>query len=231
MSTHERGAAMVEAVIVLPVLLFLIFAIIEVGGTLRSYSGTASAVRNGGRTASLAAADSMADAQILTKVARHADSMGRDEVQFVVIWHATGPGDPVPAACLPASYTAPNSASVGDAGTGPNAMGACSVYLAPSMPGGAFAMADGNAVEPAAYYFGCAGPSDPDAWHKLDCNWPPTSRQVLTSPRGAANPHSTDFVGLYVQARHDSYTGVLGSGFTITDQSITLIEPQGYELS
>lgn len=222
---------MVEAVIVLPVLLLLIFSIIEVGGMLRSYSGTASAVRNGGRSASLAAADSMADAQILAKVARQADSMGRDEVQFVVVWHASGPGEAVPPACLPVSYSSPNSASVGHPGTGPGAMGACSAYLAPNKPGGAFAMAEGTAVQPTSYYFGCAGPSDPDAWHKLDCNWPPTSRQVLTSPRGAVTPYSTDFVGIYLQARHDSYTGILGSGVTITDQSITLIEPQGYALS
>lgn len=227
----DQGAALVEATFVLPILLFLLFAVIEVGGALKSYSGAASAVRLGGRAASLAAADPMADARVLAQVARQAATMGSGEIELVVVWHATGPGDSVPTACVPADLSTPNSSSVGSAGSPPDAMGACNVYIDPGAAGGAFAMANGEAVQPDTYYFGCSGPSDPDAGHKLDCNWPATDRNVLTSPRGSPTPTSTDFVGLHVRARHGYYTGFLGSGVTITDHSITLIEPQGYALS
>lgn len=231
MRAPERGAALVEATIVLPVLLFLMFGVIEMGGLMRSYSGTASAVRQGGRTASLAGSDPMSDARILGVVDGALASTGDDEVLLVVIWQAEGPGDPVPPACLPVDLSTPNTSTIGDAGVAPDGTGACNVYIKPGATGGAFAMAQGTADQPAAYYFGCSGPSDPDASHKLDCMWPASTRQVLTSPRGSTTPTATDFVGVYVRARHDYYTGALGSSVTITDKSITLIEPQGYELS
>ncbi len=231
MQGHDRGAALVEAVFVVPVLIFLIFAIIEIGGVLKSYSGAASAVRLGGRSASLAASAPMADAQILAIVADQAATMGNEDIELVVVWHASGPGDLPPAGCLPSNTSTPNTATVGQAGSPAYGIGACNAYVAPSMAGGAFAMAKGTAQEPATYYFGCAGPDDPAASHKLDCNWPGSTRVVLTSPRGSSNPHSTDYVGLYVRARHGYYTGIVGTSVTITDQSITLIEPQGYDLS
>lgn len=231
MDDSDRGAALVEAVLVVPVLIFLIFAIIEIGGVLKSYSGAASTVRLGGRSAGLAASDPLADAQILAKVADQTKTMGRDDIQLVVIWHASGPGDHPPAGCLPADTSAPNTATRGQATSPANGVGACNAYVAPSMSGGAFAMVKGTASQSTSYYFGCSGPGDPAAGHKLDCNWPGSTRVVLTSPRGAANPHSTDYVGLYVRARHGYYTGIVGSAVTITDQSITLIEPQGYDLT
>lgn len=231
MTAPDRGATMVEAALVLPILIFLLLAIIEVGGTLKSYSGAASSVRSGSRAASVAGADRMADRQILEQMASLAGSLDAGEIELVVIWHAEGPGDPVPPDCLPPDTSSPNQASVGDAGSVPDGMGACNAYIQPGDEGGAFAMAQGTAPEPEEHYFGCVGPTDPEALHLLDCHWPATSRQVLTSPRGSLDPRSTDFVGVYMRVRHASYTGVLGAGITITDRSISLIEPQGYELS
>jgi hypothetical protein len=231
MATSDRGATLVEAALVLPILIFLLLAVIEVGGTLKSYSGTASAVRVGSRAASVAGSDPLADRTILERIAAQARSLDSGEVELVVIWKADGPGDPVPAACLPSSTSTPNTSSVGDDGVAPDGLDACNVYVQPDASGGAFAMAEGKAPQPAEHYFGCSGPGDPEAGHRLDCDWPATSRRVLTSPRGTLDPQSTDFVGVYVRVRHDSYTGALGDGLTITDRSIALIEPQGYELS
>lgn len=231
MTAPERGAALVEAVLVVPILVFVLFAIIEVGGALKSYSGTASAVRMAGRSASLAGSDPMADGVILGRVADQVAAIDDGEVELVVIWQAAGPGDPVPLSCLPEDTSLPNTSSVGDDGAAPDGFGACNVYVQPDASGGAFAMAGGTAAQPQEYYFGCTGPSDPESAHMLDCNWPSTTRAVLTSPRGSATPTSTDYVGVYIQARHAYYTGILGDSLTITDRSITLIEPQGYELS
>lgn len=232
MGRGERGATVVEAAFVLPVLVFLLMSILELGGALKSYSGTASAVRSAGRTASLAGADPLADALVLEQVARRAGALDDGEIELVVIWQAEGVGDQVPPGCLPVATT-PNTTSVGDDGIEPDGVGACNVYIEPDRPGGAFAMAGGTATQPPEHYFGCSGVGDPEASHKVDCRWPATSRQVLTSPRGSTTPTSTDFVGVYIRARHHGYTGFLfgGDGLTITDRSITLIEPQGYALS
>lgn len=231
MAARDRGAALVEATLVIPILMFVLFGIIEVGGAMKSYSGTASAVRQAGRSASLAGADPMADALVLAEVARRVAAIDDGEIELVVIWNAGGPGDAVPTACVPPEGAAPSSSSVGDLGSAPDGVGACNAYVEPDAHGGAFAMAQGTASLPPQHYFGCAGPTDPAAAHKLDCSWPATSREVLTSPRGSTEPTTTDFVGVYIRVRHASYTGILGGELTITDRSIALIEPQGYALT
>lgn len=226
----DRGAAMVETALVLPILLFVMFGIMEIGGSLKAYSATAGAVRAAGRVATVAGADPMTDGLVLTRVAQE---LGNEEqVELVVIWHAVGPGDPVPAACLPSAPFTPNMSSVGVEDGGTDSVGACNVYALPSASGGAFAMADGSASNPPDYYFGCQGLADPAAGTKLDCNWPGKNRRALTSPRSTTGTRRpTDFVGVYVRLRHSYYTTMFGSALTITDRGISLIEPQGYDTS
>ncbi len=63
--SSDRGAVIVEAAFILPILFLLIFGMIEIGGALKSYSSAANAVRAGGRMASVAGNDAMADQLIL----------------------------------------------------------------------------------------------------------------------------------------------------------------------
>jgi Flp pilus assembly protein TadG len=229
--TRDRGAATIETAFVVPILFCVIFALIELAGALATYSATAGAVRAGGRVASVVGADPMADSAILTRVAQEAGT-GEGKVEVVVIWHASGPGTTVPAGCVPASPYTMNTSSVGVTDGGTDAVGACNVYILPSSPGGAFAMANGSATFPASYYFACQGSTDPQAAQKLDCKWPAKNRRALTRPRSSTStPKSTDFVGVYVRVKHSYYTTMFGSTLTITDQSISLIEPQGYDVS
>jgi hypothetical protein len=227
----DSGAATIEAAFVLPILLFVMFGIMELGGSLKSYSSTAGAVRAAGRAASVAGADPMADSLILAGIAKDV-GVGNGQVELVVIWHAAGRADPVPAACLPAAPFTVNASSRGASDSGVDAVGACNVYILPGGTGGAFAKARGSAAQPASYYFGCQGISDPAAAHKLDCNWPGKDRRVLTSPRTTtSSPRSSDFLGVYIRVRHSYYTSILGSTLTITDRGISLLEPQGYDFS
>jgi hypothetical protein len=220
----------VESALVLPILLFVMFGIMEIGGSLKAYSATAGAVRGGGRVAAVAGADPMTDGMVLSRVAQE---LGTGiQVDLVVIWHATGTAGSVPAACLPSSTSTPNASSVGVSDGGTDAVGACNVYVLPSGTGGALAMAGGTATQPASYYFGCQGASDPAAAHKLDCNWPGKDRRAVTTPRNTtATPRPTDFVGVYLRVKHSYYTTMFGSTLTITDRGISLIEPQGYDVS
>jgi hypothetical protein len=230
--SRDRGSLVVESAFVTPVVLLLLLGMIEVGSLLKSHSSTANAVRSAGRVASVAAADPMSDQRVLARMAQEIVGIGGQDVDFVVIWHATGPGDDVPPACIPETHEFPNTSSLGVSDGGFDAIGACNVYLRPDLAGGAFDMATGEAPNPPAYYFGCEGAADPDAGHKVDCRWPGKARRAVTTPRSTSGPVvPPDFVGVHVQVDHQMTTGLIMDAVTIKDASINLIEPQGYAFS
>lgn len=226
----DRGATLLEATLVVPILFLIIFGIMEVGGAIKSKSSAANAVRAGGRIASVAGNSVLADQVTLERAAKEAAGLSRGEIEYIAIWHATGPDDSLPPGCVSASST-PNTTSEGVSDGGSDAMGACNVYSRPDAAGGAFDMATGRADQPIDYYFGCTGRSDPEAGHKVDCNWPGNNRQVLRSPRGETPVVNPDYVGVHIQATHTYYTGVLGSTLAIAEDGINLLEPQGYSLT
>jgi len=220
---------------VLPLLFTLLFGILEIGSAIKSYSGAANAVRAGGRIASVAGNDASADQVIMERMARESQGIGGGEIEYVVIWHATATGETPPAACLPASEASPNTSSVGVSDGGTDEVGACSVYHRPADAGGAFDMAQGELANPPDYYFGCSGSRDPEAEHKVDCNWPGQNRKTTISPRGVAPPKgetgTPDYLGVYIRAEHSYVTGILGQSLTITDSGVNLLEPQGYSVT
>ena len=231
----DRGAVLVEAAIVLPILFMIVFGILEIGSALKSYSGAANAVRAGGRMASVAGNDANADQAILERMAQEATGIPDGEIEYIVIWHASATGETPPAACRPSALGTPNTTSSGVSDGGTDALGACNVYHRPAAPGGAFDMASGKLANPPDYYFGCSGPFDPLWSNKVDCLWPAKNRQTTITPRGTAPPAGEtglpDYVGVYIRAQHDYVTGVLGDSLTITDGSIYLLEPQGYSVT
>ncbi|MEQ1786435.1 MAG: TadE/TadG family type IV pilus assembly protein [Acidimicrobiales bacterium] len=232
-SRDERGAVVVEAALVLPLLLMLLFGIIEVGGAIKSYSSAANAARAGGRMASVAGNEAMADQQILERVAGEASGLPNGEIEYVIIWNSTGVGETPPAACIAAAgaASAPNTSPVGVYDGGNSTKGACNVYIRPDAPGGAFQMARGELASPPEFYFGCLAPGEPN---KVDCNWSPKNRKVRISPRvlpvgtPEANRLTPDYVGVFVRASHDYYTGIIGSTLTITEGSVNLLEPDNF---
>jgi len=234
----DRGATLIEAAIVMPLLFLLLFGIIEIGSALKSYSTAANATRAGTRTGSVAGNDADADLRILQQMAKESTGFGSDEIDYIIVWNATDPSETVghdsgpPMQCVRAAgpATSPNTTSLGSGGRGPASLGACNVYVRPAAPGGAFAMANGEVGgRPGTYWFGCGGRTDPQASHKLDCNWVPTDRKVAVSARGTTDPARPDFIGIHISALHQNITGVLGPDLTITDDGITLIEPDAPE--
>lgn len=229
----DRGAVIVEAAIVIPILFVVLFGIIEIGGAIKSYSGAANAARAGSRMASVAGNDAMADQQILERVAREAAGIGNGEIDYVIIWNSTGVGETPPGPCITAagSASSPNTTPVGVFDNGNSTKGACNVYIRPQAPGGAFAMARGELPNAPDYYFGCLAPGEPN---KVDCNWSPKNRKTQISPRvlptgtPEANRLTPDYVGVYVRASHEYYTGILGSTLTITEGSVNLLEPDTF---
>src|SRR3546814_1392119 len=102
----------------------------------------------------------MADAEVLRRLEHDASGLPDDEIEYIVIWHATGQNDSPPAGgtCRPGAQSTPNTSSVGRRVTG-GATGSCTVYHRPAAPGGAFDMADPSTTDGASqapgYYFGC----------------------------------------------------------------------------
>ena len=227
----DRGAEMVEAAFAMPIFVLVIFAIIEFSLAMTTYTGVGAAVHEGTRMASIQGNSSTADQQIMSRIASGSAGLTHDEIDYVIIWNATSTLATPPAACVPATYTTPNSSSVGVSDGGLDTVGACNVYIRPDAPGGAFDMANGKTGQPPSYYFGCNGTTNPQAGdgNRVDCMWPPVDRQADQGTPGAANANlQTDYVGIYIHAKHLFYTGMFGKSITVTDQSIAKIEPQSY---
>lgn len=220
---RSRGAALVEVAIIFPLLFLLLFGIMEVGWLLKTYSSASQLVAIGARTGSVAGNVAMADQTILERLASELAGFDQGQIEFIVIWRADGPGDTVPPACRALGAGGVNLGSVG-------VDGLCNVYREPQTPtDGAFDKARGRGPNPdPAAYFGCETASEPG---RLDCMWNPGEREVAISPRvlpSGCGARSPDYLGVYVQVRHRFLVGILGDTATITDQAITLLEPDTY---
>ena len=183
--------------------------------------------------ASVAGNDALADQQILSRMSQEAGGFDPDEIHWIIVWHAAGPDSTVPAACvsLAEAPAGPNTQSVGvsDGGTA----GACNIYILPQNPGGAFEWPTATCRTDPDYYFGCSGPSDGGAGHKVDCRWPAQNRR-RSSPRGSC-PAGCRVVsppprlpGDHVRVEHHYLSGILGATRDITDNSINLLEPSNF---
>lgn len=223
---RHRGAAIVEAGLIFPLLMFLVFGIMEIGHLIGAYSSAANGVRAGGRMASVRGNLGNADQSTLERMAEETTAIRNGEIEYIIIWHAQRPDEEVPAACVAVAegLGAPNTRSEGVAGL-------CNVYARPQAPvTGAFAVAsDQDAMDS----FGCTDMSQ--AGSRLDCNWQPWTRRTFISPRCRTSPCpprvEPDLIGVHIRLEYRYLTGLLGATRTITDSSITLLEPDNYELT
>lgn len=119
---RERGATLVEAALVTPLLFMLVFGVIEFGTAWFHRSAVEDMSAVGARAASVSGSDAVADYQILQAVRRATADTGA--VTAVVVYRATAPGDPLPDACRTASVV--NTATV----RGCNRYGAADLSLA-----------------------------------------------------------------------------------------------------
>lgn len=95
----DRGATLVEAAIVTPLLLLFIFGIFEFGLAFRDYLTVANSARDGVRTASVAGVELDADYRTLMAIADAAAILPDDAIEEIVIFKATGPNDTPAANC------------------------------------------------------------------------------------------------------------------------------------
>jgi hypothetical protein len=196
----DTGAIIAEAALITPFFMFILFGILEFGGTFRDYLTLNNAVATASRKASVAANAPDADYGVVLTIRKEIGAMPLSQVQRIIIFHASGPNSAAPKTCL--------SGATGSAGSGsPLWTGACNVYTNGSPNWTTLTVTD----------FGCG--SSPPA---QDRSWCPTNRKYAA--QGTFGP--PDFVGIYIEIKHKYYTGMFGSDRTMSKTAIIQIEPQ-----
>ena len=194
---RERGAVLVEAALLTPILLLLVFGTMEMGYAFYGKLTVSHMSVAGARAASGGANDVLSDYNTLQAVKDAATGYADSDISLVVIYRAASSDDRVPSACLTASVA--NSSSVRG----------CNRYT-------------GASLSLASSQFGCVGPPGPTT--KDDNFWCPTARKTaLLADAGNGPP---DYVGVYVKAVHHNLFGLFGRSFTFTSDTVIKIEPR-----
>ncbi len=174
----ERGAALVEAGIVLPVLMLVVFGVFEFGFAFKNSLTISSATRNGARVAS--ALPRTTDYEINTAAAVRGallNAFQSGEIEYLTIYKA----DP----------------STGEPDDGDfETCTQCYRY-----------QWDATAQE---------GDGD---WAYVAGSWPPLSQAAC------GDDAETDYIGVYVRAKHDFLTAAFGNSKTLTAHTVMRLEP------
>ena len=205
----EDGTAIVEAAIATPVIFLLLFGVLEFGSLLYSYETLTNGSTSIARTAAIMGSDATADYEIVQAAKKSLAGVQTNQIQRMVIWNATpragcssascqGPGSVVPPTCL----------------TGSSTTYSCNTYTpTPHWSNSLTAAAFDCAPNPAPTYA--------DAW----C---PTTRKTAQVPAPGCTSNCLgppDYVGIYIEYRHNWITGLFGTSVTLRETKITRLEP------
>ena len=220
----NRGVAVVEAAFITPVFFALIIGIFEAGLYMKDYLAVSNAVRAGARSASAAGANGQADMYTLIDVSNESSALSGDQLEYIVIYKATGPG------AGPTDVGGPT----GGCKSGIPVAGLCNVYRkadilkaraqvteeaaqAAAAKAGVSRTLDQNKI-----WFGCLV-AGANANQSPDRFWCPGARKDARSDNNRAGP---DYVGVWMKVNHKWVTRMFGNLTTLTDQSVIQIEPR-----
>ena len=88
--TSERGASLVEFALVMPLLAFIIFGILDVGFGMQARESVSLSLSDAAREGTVARSAADADATILASIAQRIDTAVGVEVNRIVIYEADG---------------------------------------------------------------------------------------------------------------------------------------------
>lgn len=194
----ERGAALIETLLVAPVFFALVLGIFEFGLIYRDLLTTADATANGARSGAVIGprtTDSgvSADFEIIRQVRNSMGNVPVDWIDRIVVFKAAGPGAGSPVAQVPSGCK-----------TGGSVANVCNVYD----PANAFLAVDTGNND---FFADC--PSG------RACSWRPASRR--NGPTAAA----IDYLGVYIRLDRPYISGLFGDIFTIEQAYIVRLEP------
>jgi hypothetical protein len=220
----HRGVAIVEAAFVTPVFFALILGIFEGGLYMKDYLSMSNAVRAGARSASASGANGQADLYTVIDIADEAAALAGDQIQYVVVYKATGPG------AGPTDVGGPTAGCK----SGQPVTGVCNVYTTADFAKARAQVAEEKAqiladeagiartLDTNKIWFGCLT-TGPHANASPDRYWCPGTRKDARSDNSRAGP---DYVGIWMKVNHSWVTKLFGSATTMTDQSVIQIEPR-----
>lgn len=179
---RDRGATVVEAAIVAPVFFLLLLGLMAFAPLFKDHMSVGEAAHDAARQASASGSDPLADYNILT-VAKRSLSALDNTITRLIVYRATTPDDPVPAACL----------AVAPGGPPKGVADLCNVYGPAEL--------NANMIK---FGFDPDYRNDPSLYDKY---W---SAVLRTDVRATA-----EFVGVYIEVRHEDVTGVLAGARTL----------------
>lgn len=203
----DSGAVMVEAALITPLFMFLLFGTLEFGGLFRNYLTLNDATASGARGAAIAGNQANADYQILQGIKFSTSALTKSGIKKIIVYKATDSTTAAPANCK--ALTPTGTSAVGISG-GSNP---CNVYAASNL----------NTPENGGFS-DCSisgSPGPPATPPSLQWHWCPASRKFAAT--GANGP--PDFAGVYIEFEHHWFTGMFGNEVTVTSTTVTRLEP------
>ncbi|NNE72444.1 MAG: hypothetical protein HKN26_02165 [Acidimicrobiales bacterium] len=105
----DRSAVMVEFVIAAPLLVLLVFGLLEFGLAWRDSQTVATAARSGARVGSNLGANPEADYNVLLSILAASEAVGVENINYVVIYNAADLDGEIPASCQNATGFIPSA--------------------------------------------------------------------------------------------------------------------------
>ena len=196
---NERGAALIEMAIVLPLVMGILFVILDYGIVFRDQLTLQDAVNDAARAGSIMGPDTSVegangDFEVISTLREGLGSIDADAIEQIVVFKGTAPDGGSPESHVPALCK-----------DGTSQPGECNVY---PVDDAFLAAQEGNYA-----YFNCdATPSSPA------CNWPPEDRD------DGPVPDDIEYLGVWVELRTDRFIGVAGPSF-VDRAAIVRLEP------
>lgn len=196
---EERGAALLETMLVAPVFLALVLGIFEFGLIYRDVLTVSDAAGTGARAGAvvgprITAGGANADYSILRSVRESLGSIPTETIDRVIVFRSGPPGAGGPLAQVPPACKAGSSVD-----------GLCNVYD----PQDAFLAVQNGDHE----YFSCDSGSGPA------CFWRPTSRN------NGPSIYDIEYLGVYIKVSRPYVSGLFGDVFTFEQAAVVRLEP------
>lgn len=204
----QRGAVAVEAALVVPVLLLLVFGIIEFSLIFRDYVAVSSSVRVGARIASANAGSGPGGvcnnttttpsttpkfaACAATAIQRAGSAMPQDSIDYIMVYQANAKGYPAPVGTATASIQANTSTT----------------------------MPASTSTTPCVAYANCVAYK----WVDASDSFTYSSGSWLSASVDAC-PASAYGVGVFMRATHSNLTGYFGAKKSMSDRTVMTFEP------
>jgi Flp pilus assembly protein TadG len=199
---RERGAALVEMCIMLPLLIIIAFGIIEFGNAWGNRLKIETAARAGVRVGSNLGADRMADYNLLQSVKSVLTDFGLTNVTYVVVFKANGVNsNDVPANCFSGSIPV-------------STLGFCNVYTGAQL----------SSLTPADFTSTGSGASLTCAPTAPDRFWCPAGPGA--AGRQTVQSTGADYLGVWIKAKSNTLTAFFGSPLPVASAAVMRLEPK-----